>query len=96
MNKGLSQFAENGLKWLSILDADESKRRVWNEQVLVPVEGQSLDALFALAAEQDETKPCTCGQPDCPFADTGPVQVGIVGGEVMEFGKQRGVTQIPF
>ena len=72
MNKGLSQFAENGLKWLSILDADESKRRVWNEQVLVPVEGQSLDALFALAAEQDETKPCTCGQPDCPFADTGP------------------------
>ena len=29
-------------------------------------------------------------------ADTGPVQVGIVGGDVMEFGKQRGVTQIPF
>ena len=29
-------------------------------------------------------------------ADAGPVQVGIVGGEVMEFGKQRGVTQIPF
>ena len=28
--------------------------------------------------------------------DDGPVQVGIVGGEVMEFGKQRGVTQIPF
>ena len=30
------------------------------------------------------------------YADAGPVQVGIVGGEVMEFGKQRGVTQIPF
>lgn len=29
-------------------------------------------------------------------ADAGPVQVGVVGGEVMEFGKQRGVTQIPF
>ena len=28
--------------------------------------------------------------------DDGPVQVGIVEGEVMEFGKQRGVTQIPF
>ena len=29
-------------------------------------------------------------------ANTGPVQVGIVGGELMEFEKQRGVTQIPF
>ena len=28
--------------------------------------------------------------------DAGPVKVGIVGGEVMELGKQRGVTQIPF
>ena len=56
----------------------------------------ALYSLISLADEQDETKPCTCGQPDCPFAETGPVQVGIVGGDVMEFGKQRGVTQIPF
>jgi len=68
MDKGLSQFAENGLKWLSILRASENIKRAWNEQVLIPVEGQSLDALFVLADEQDETKPCTCGQPDCPFA----------------------------
>ena len=30
------------------------------------------------------------------YADTGPVQVGIVGGEVMEFGPQHGTNQIPF
>ena len=28
--------------------------------------------------------------------DEGPRPFGIVGGEVMEFGEQRGVTQMPF
>ena len=28
--------------------------------------------------------------------DEGPRPFGIVGGEIMEFGPQRGVTQIPF
>ena len=84
-------------KWLFYVESDrEYVEMLINHEYFQPIVGGALDALFALAAEQDETKPCTCGQPDCPFADTGPVQVGIVGGEVMEFGKQRGVTQIPF
>ena len=95
MNK-LSQFAENGLRWLSILDQSESAKLTWDRVGVEPVYGAALEALFALAAEQDETKPCTCGQKDCPFADTGPVQVGIVGGEVMELGPQGGSGQIPF
>ena len=49
-------------------------------------------------ATYDETKfAAACVLMACADdADAGPVQVGIVGGEVMEFGKQRGVTQIPF
>ena len=112
----MSRFTKNCLVWLSVLDENESRKELWNELNIVPVEGGPLDALFALAAEQDETKPCTCGQADCPFAtaisptvfdgmkqeaaedmyDEGPRPFGIVGGEVMEFEKQRGVTQIPF
>ena len=87
-------FMKNHLAWLSILNENEGRKELWNELNIVPVEGGALDALFALAAEQDETKPCTCGQLDCPFADTGPVQVGIVGGEVMEFGPQAGQDMI--
>ena len=109
-------FMKNYLAWLSILNENEGRKELWNELNIVPVDGGALDALFALAAEQDETKPCTCGQLDCPFPppiseavfaglkedaardmyDEGPRPFGIVGGEIMEFGPQRGVTQIPF
>jgi len=64
----MSRFTKNCLVWLSVLDENKGRKELWNELNIVPVEGGPLDALFALADEQDETKPCTCGQPDCPFA----------------------------
>ena len=61
------------------------------------------ESLLSTFREAETTSPkfaaacllMACGSNE-RYADTGPVQVGIVGGEVMEFGKQRGVTQIPF
>ena len=37
-------------------------------------------AIEAFADEQDETKPCTCGQPDCPFAAPAGSDNTITGG----------------
>ena len=98
-------------KWLFCVENDrEYVSELIDHADFKPIGGGALDALFALAAEQDETKPCTCGQADCPFPppiseavfaglkedadrdmyDEGPRSFGVVGGEIMEFGPQRG------
>ena len=91
----MDTYFENGTTRMFWLMLDDP--RLYEETApAFKAEIEAAAAIEAFVDEQDETKPCTCGQSDCPLADTGPRPFGIVGGEVMEFGNQRGVTQIPF
>ena len=63
----MDTYFENGTTRMFWLMLDDP--RLYEETApAFKAEIEAAAAIEALVDEQDETKPCTCGKPDCPFA----------------------------